>query len=81
MRAIHENGAVRTAFSIQAQSPEREARIAALMSAEIDDQPLAAGDLGHADHNPLEEELYCAAGWESEISETEDCPELPLQAA
>lgn len=80
MRAIHENGAVRTAFSIQAQSPEREERIAALMGAKIDDQPLEAGALGHMGHSPLEEEMYCA-GWESEISGTEDCPELPLQAA
>lgn len=81
MRAIHENGAARTAFSIQAQSPAREARIAALMGAEIEEELLEATDLGHQGHSPLEEELYCAAGWESEISEHEPCPEPQLQAA
>lgn len=79
MRAIHESGAARTAFTVKASSPAREARIAALMGAEIDEEPMEAGDLGHAGHGPLEEELYCAAGWESEICRPEPCPELPLQ--
>ena len=81
MRAIYESGAARTAFSIQAQSPAREAQLAALMGAEVDEEPLEAGDLGHQGHGPLEEGLYCAADWEAGISETENCPELPLQAA
>ena len=81
MRAIHESGAARTAFKVKANSPAREARIAALMGAEIDKEPMETGDLGHQGHGPLEEELYCAGRWESEISTPEPCPELPLQAA
>ena len=79
MRAIHESGAVKTAFSIQAQSPAREARVAALMGADVEEEPMEPGDLGLQGHSPLEEELYCAGRWESEICRPEPCPELPLQ--
>lgn len=81
MRAIHTDGAARTAFTVQAESPETEARIAAQMGAEIDAEPLEAGDLGHQDHAPIDEGLYCAGRWESEIPAQQICPELALQAA
>ena len=86
MRAIHESGAARTAFTVQADTPEREAQLAALMGAEICEEPLEGGDLGHQDHTPVDEQLYCAGRWESQDSASQDsasqlCPELPLQVA
>lgn len=81
MRAIHENGAVRTAFSLQAEDRETEAAIAARMGARTCADTLEEGVLGHEGHGPLDEELYCAAGWESWTADQEVCPELPLQVA
>lgn len=81
MRAIHESKAARTAFTVQAESRAREAEIATLMGAELEEEPMEAGDLGHQDHTPVDEQLYCAGRWESGRSTPDLCPELPLQAA
>lgn len=81
MRAIHESGVVRTAFSIHAEDRETEAAIAARMGDEIDADSLEEGVLGHEAHTPMDEQMYCAAGWESRTADQEICPELPLQAA
>ena len=82
MRAIHQDGAARTAFTVQAETPEREAQLAAQMGAETCEEPLEGGDLGHQGNVQIDEQLYCARRWESEISAvTEFYPQLPLQAA
>lgn len=88
MRAIHDDAAAATAFSIKAQSPERERQIADLMGADTDHDELLLeeGVLGHEINVPLEEDAYCAASWEwgsdSDLDphSPEDPGELPFAA-